>query len=124
MVRIPLAAVAEVMLERFDPVQRGSAVWMGIGALSTISHGLLLIVTFPVWLVGGTVALVAGSHQGVTTLSDRPERGASLKEVATRQAELLRSYSRWPQGLPPGREALPLQLEQTPIAAAPPATFR
>ncbi len=58
-----------------------------IGALSTISNGWYLIFTFPMWSIGGTIAVVYRSYEPIL---DYPQK------------DLLqfRQFSRYPQGLP------------------------
>ena len=65
-----------------------SAPFFGGGSLLTISNGLLLVFTFPLWLIGGTVASVSRSYDPVFTYPGTP-----LTEFAP--------YARYPQGLPP-----------------------
>jgi len=62
--------------------------WTGIGALSTISHGGFLIITLPMWIIGGSVASGSESRaplEGVRRWSEWSE---------------LRMYARFPQGIP------------------------
>ncbi len=74
-------------------VRKGSAgwyaLWAGIGTISTLSHGFLLIGSAPIWLVVGTA----------TTTGE----GVASADVAVREAEdyaLLRHFARYPQGMP------------------------
>lgn len=62
--------------------------WMGVGALSTASHGFLLVFTLPVWVGAGipTTVSTAGAND-----STQPSANAPLFQ-----------YARFPQGLPPG----------------------
>lgn len=59
-----------------------------VGTLSTLSHGAFLLLSAPVWLIGGvaSVGLTVGE-----------ERWRFLP-----QSEALRDYARFPQGLPLG----------------------
>lgn len=63
------------------------AVWTTLGALSTASHGLLLPLSFPVWVIGGSAAASVQSRRPVFT---------------NPPLETLRRFARFPQGLPPG----------------------
>jgi hypothetical protein len=67
--------------------QMGVAV--SLGTLSTISNGVFLIFTAPMWLIGGSIAAVNRSYDPIIDYPDKP-----LKEFAP--------FARYPQGLPPG----------------------
>ena len=58
-----------------------------LGTVSTISNGLFLIFTMPMWLIGGTIA---GSTQSYIPIIDYPDE--DFKEFS--------KFSRFPQGLP------------------------
>ena len=60
---------------------------VALGTISTISNGLFLIFTMPMWLIGGTIA---GSAQSYVPIIDYPEN--NFKEFS--------KFSRFPQGLP------------------------
>jgi hypothetical protein len=62
--------------------------WVLLGTLSTISHGLLLIFTTPMWLIGGTIAVVSRSYDPIIDYPQRP-----LVDF--------KAFARYPQGLPP-----------------------
>ena len=64
------------------------AVWTGVGALSTISNGLLAGVTFPLWILGGSLA-TGGQSRAPLRVVDSPDALAPL-----------RMYARFPAGLP------------------------
>jgi hypothetical protein len=53
---VPVTAVASGQLAGYDPEsgQVGGAV--ALGAISTISNGAFLILTAPMWLIGGSIA--------------------------------------------------------------------
>jgi hypothetical protein len=63
-----------------------------VGILGTISHGLLLIVTAPVWLITGIIAASSASYLGEFEKSD--------PDIAwwTKMSE----HARFPQGVPYG----------------------
>lgn len=60
----------------------------GVGTASTISHGFLLILTAPAWVVLGSAASVAAS-------------AAQRAEFSRASLHLVRDYARFPQGVPP-----------------------
>jgi hypothetical protein len=70
--------------------------WTGLGALSTLSHGVLLIFSLPLWLAAGIASTHAQSH-------------ASLLEYPHCQWDGQRPYARFPGGLPPGMSRLFLE---------------
>jgi hypothetical protein len=84
---VPVTAVASGQLAGYDPEsgQVGGAV--ALGAISTISNGAFLILTAPMWLIGGSIA---ANSQGKLGLEDLPPM---------QWAELGR-FARFPQGIP------------------------
>ena len=59
------------------------------GPLLTLSNGLLLVITFPMWIIGGTIATVSRSYDPIYDYPSKP-------------FEELQKYARFPRGLPPG----------------------
>jgi hypothetical protein len=80
------ATTSRVKLTTFDANWGYLSTWATLGALSTISHGAGLALSFPVWTIGGSVA--AGNQSFAPIFKD-PDTA------------LLRRYARYPQGLPP-----------------------
>lgn len=60
-----------------------------LGTLSTISNGWFLVLSAPMWIIGGTVAV---SVRMLEPVVDYPREGLSS----------LARFARYPQGLPPG----------------------
>lgn len=81
------ATTSQVQLTTFDSNWGYLATWTALGTLSTISHGFGLILSGPVWILGGSA--VAG-NQSYKPIFENPD------------TEVLRRYARFPQGLPPG----------------------
>lgn len=81
------AVANRVRVTAFDANWGYLATWTTIGTLSTISHGGLLILSGPVWILGGSAAAGTQSHKPIYTNPN---------------TEVLRRYARFPQGLPPG----------------------
>lgn len=81
--------VTSAKLTAYDSESGLLATWTLIGTLSTISHGWLLVLSAPVWIIAGSVTTAHQSHQ--------PEF-----LFPTAAWEDLRAYARFPQGLPPG----------------------
>jgi hypothetical protein len=70
--------------------------WAFAGLLSTMSHGVFLILSAPMWLISG-IAITA-SHSRQPLVSYDPGRN-SLQRF---NLDTIRAYSRFPQGMPKG----------------------
>ena len=88
-VTVPVTAVKEGKLTTVYSEVGKVAGATGLGVLSTISNGILLVFTAPLWIIVGTAA---GSSQSYT-----PERRAPPLRWTD-----LAGFARFPQGLPPG----------------------
>jgi hypothetical protein len=89
----PVSALESVALGVHDNNARMFGLWTTLGAVSTISHGVLLVFTLPIWLTAG-----------ISTTSLESRRG--IMEYSPAAFETMNMYARFPQGLPPGiREA-------------------
>jgi len=86
---VATAEVRRAQLTGYDSQLGKLASWTLIGTLSTASHGIWLVVSAPLWVVTGSIN---GAKQ-----SRAPER-----VYPRARWEDLRSYARFPQGLPPG----------------------
>jgi hypothetical protein len=109
------------------------SIWLGLGTLTTASHGLLATITAPAWAAGGVPALI---HAALTNdLKVKPAAYGYLYQ-----------YARFPGGIPPhwrvparhvGRPPAPLfddpglilprwleppEAKPTPSPSAPPAS--
>jgi hypothetical protein len=62
-----------------------ASVWTGVGAVSTLSHGLWLTASAPVWALVGGISIGASGPQS-----------ESLEACSVE----VRALARWPQGLP------------------------
>jgi hypothetical protein len=85
---VPAAAVKRLLVQ-VRPSRSGRTVGLAaLGAVSTVSNGVFLIFTFPLWIASGTAAVARGA----------------AGDVASAQAghPALPAYARFPQGLPPG----------------------
>lgn len=63
--------------------------WGFLGTLSTISHGMYLILSAPTWIITGIASAVGESKSGLLKYSD-----SSWEEI--------KKYARFPQGVPKG----------------------
>ncbi len=88
--------ITRARLTRYESASHKLAEWTFLGTLSTISHGFFLILTAPIWILGGSIAT---SKQSSRPNLDYPEH--SLDEF--------RLYARFPQGIPSGLSLLELK---------------
>jgi len=79
-------AASRVRLITFDANWGYLAAWTTLGTLSTLSHGALLLISAPAWLIGGSMA---ARSQSFGPIFENPD------------TDVLRRYARFPQGLPP-----------------------
>jgi hypothetical protein len=82
---VPRASVEKITLTGYGNRARTLALWSVLGGVSTLSHGINLLFTAPMWTVGGIVASLTEKHASIWHDAD----------VAFR-------FARFPQGLPPG----------------------
>lgn len=62
-VHVPRDRVKYVeVLDIYDAYGEVGAGWVALGAISTISHGLIAILSLPVWLVAGVPTVIIGSQ--------------------------------------------------------------
>jgi hypothetical protein len=94
LVVVPTASVIAGTLTAYDAGHGALRLWTIVGAVSTVSHGFALILTAPVWIVGGSYATASASK---------------APRVESTDTSLLRMYARFPQGLPPGLDARSLR---------------
>lgn len=89
-------AVSSLRVERYAP-DSAAGLWVMAGVASTLSHGLILVLSAPLWTLFGsiTAAEYASSYVLVDSDYDRA-----------------RSFARFPQGLPP-------EIDRSKITAAP-----
>jgi hypothetical protein len=85
---VPTAAIAEGKLTLFAAQKGGLSGWVVGGTLATLSNGVFLIFTAPMWVIGGSLAVGAESRA--------PERNHPPLNWAE-----LAPFARFPQGLPP-----------------------
>ena len=90
LVAIPRTESLEVKLGTYDPSTGGIVGWTLLGSVSTISHGVNLIFTLPIWIITGTVV-------GNTARSSAIERYPG--DFDWDSLSSLRVFARFPQGL-------------------------
>jgi hypothetical protein len=85
---ISIVGVGTAIVMAYQPQTEWISAWAALGTVSTISNGVFLVLTAPVWLVGGTVAANAESRAPLLKL----KRGQSWDGVSI--------FARFPAGLP------------------------
>jgi hypothetical protein len=86
---MPLAAIGRAEVYWYDRDTEVIASWTIVGMLSTLSHGVALVLSAPVWLLFG----LAGAGTDLA---------ASRVQVDAPDFARLRPYARFPAGWPPG----------------------
>jgi len=84
---IPIADVASARASLYAPDTASVMLWATAGAISSVTHGVFLVVSLPAWLVIGRAAMGDVWEEAQVTFPERT------------WAEF-RSYARFPQGLP------------------------
>lgn len=93
---IPTAAVESGKLFAYAPRTGNIAGWTVAGTLSTLSNGVFLLFTAPMWIVGGSLA-------------GRSEIRAAQRNNPPLTWVELAPYARFPQGMPEGLELAALR---------------
>jgi len=91
LIGIPTAKIAKAKLTAFDANTAPLVLWSVLGTLSTLSHGVGLIISAPVWIISSTAATSAQSYA--------PQLSFPKKSWTE-----FRPFARFPNGLPPGLE--------------------
>ena len=86
---VPRSSVRVVAIELYPSGSGGAALWTVGGTLSTVSHGFFLLLTAPIWIATGTGQAISAARS-----NDRVMGPGGL--------DRLRSFARFPQGIPPG----------------------
>jgi len=82
---IPHVTIRKAELVEYDPKQGTISAYAFLGVLSTVSHGFVLVLSAPAWMITGAVL----THVVVNE--------ATTKSTVTKA---LRPYARFPQGIP------------------------
>jgi len=109
LVGIDAATVLRADVVAFDSHSRAVAAWMAAGALSSLSHGVIGVVSIPGWLLIGGIAATAQYE------------AAAFHYPADAWGEL-RRFARFPQGLPPAVDRRALRIK--PYVAPKPAVIK
>jgi hypothetical protein len=91
LLELPKTTISQAKLTAYDSGAVALGVWTFLGTLSTISHGVFLIISAPVWVIGGSAITAVQSHKPVISYPKN-------------SWEAFQRYARFPQGLPQGLE--------------------
>lgn len=109
MLHEPLARVSELEIFPYKVPVSGVAAWGVIGTLSTISHGFILILSAPTWII--TAGIVGARHSRAAYEVHDGDNWPALAK-----------WARFPQGMPAGlTTAELLHGRQAPVVPLPPA---
>ena len=91
--RVPVTKIREVRVTAYSNgiLVGGLVAWSASGAALTLSHGIFLIFSAPMWILAGVSSIVAAAED--------PNQSALVQ--ARRQTDLWQ-FVRFPQGLPAG----------------------
>jgi hypothetical protein len=92
LVDVPHESVVKATLAAYATGDGELAGWSALGTVSTLSHGVYLVITAPIWIVAGIMAAGGESRAGLRRYPEKPLASFRL-------------YARFPQGLPTGLEA-------------------
>lgn len=95
---VPMHRVSSMFVTGYNADYGGLAVWTVLGTASTITHGIALILSAPVWLIVGSISTVSYSYNSRESVT---RRELDEPHAAARAIERLRMYARFPQGLDP-----------------------
>lgn len=98
---LPLAFVLDGSITSYDARTSTMIAWGTLGTLATASHGIVLLLTAPVWIISSSVAASSVSRAARVVI----RRGL---------AERLRPYARFPQGIPAGVDVTTLRPKPVP----------
>lgn len=102
LVSLSLSDILGGKLRAYDPGTGQYAGWAVLGTLSTVSHGFYLVLTAPVWILGGTA--IASSQSKIADY-----------EFAQTSIHKLGAFARFPAGMPDGLDRSRLQPKPLPV---------
>lgn len=92
LIAVPRDRVLRGRLAYYDAQIWAPSLWTAVGTMSTLSHGFVLLVSAPVWIVTGTAATASQSHRPIIDV--RRNDGTEWRVVGR--------YARFPLGMPVG----------------------
>lgn len=98
---LALSTVKSARLENYQSHSDEISGLTLLGTLSTISNGLLLVFTAPMWIIGGSASAGSRSYEPII---DYPKR----------EWRRLAAFARFPQGLPEGLDRRQIKMKYQP----------
>ncbi len=89
---IPADKIGRVVLITHDSNTESMVGWATLGTISTLSHGVFLVVSAPLWIVAGTIAAYEANKAG--------KQEHTPNDAWPEVAQALRPFARFPAGLP------------------------
>jgi hypothetical protein len=86
-----IRSVRRVRVVGYDPKAADLMTWTFLGTVSTASHGIVAVLSAPLWLLIGSTITSGAAHASEINVPSQH-----------RTWEDLRPYARFPEGLPPG----------------------
>jgi hypothetical protein len=93
---VPSTCIETITVAAFEGAPGQTIAWGVLGSASTISHGIFLMFSLPIWLATSGLATYGHSKAGTITADFR------RRQQLTTETEKIRKWARFPQGLPPG----------------------
>jgi hypothetical protein len=94
LVSLPRASFCCMTVTAFQMDYSPLVAWGVLGTLSTLSHGFVLILSAPIWALTATSVAATASY---------------APRVVSTDPVMLRTYARFPQGIPPGLDRATLR---------------
>lgn len=89
--------VTRVKLTTYRPDHGGMTAWAFLGSLSAASHGVGMLISFPIWVIVGSTATASVSGEPDETCNER-----AIERADSECWQKLSKFARFPQGLPAG----------------------
>jgi hypothetical protein len=87
LVALPVTPALSGTLTTYDARLDMLGTWTLMGTLSTASHGIVLLLSAPIWIIAGTASTASASKD---------------PRIGSTDPSLIRQFARFPQGMPPG----------------------
>ncbi len=98
LVIVPKSGVHSARVAAYDSYAGRLMTWTLLGALSTASHGVAAIVSFPVWIAVGSLSAASQSSRPIHNLPAN-----AFDEIRPAETwDALKPFARFPAGLPAG----------------------
>ena len=107
LISIPVDSISDMKLTIYNADSKNIGVWTAVGTLSTLSHGVCLVLSAPTWIIGGLNATASTYSQAEMIYPAKP-------------LDAFRAYARFPQGLSKAIDMQFLQLKKKDVKVSVP----